>query len=84
GMTHLLKKRDVTIIMEFDPPSIAEYGANPRDIYDFIKGLGYDIKMSLEDSISFELLEQIAIEKEKIGTTTNIICTPNGQKIKIK
>jgi FkbM family methyltransferase len=84
GMTHLLKKRDVTIIMEFHPPSIAEYGANPRDIYDFMKGSGYDIKLSLEDSISFELLEQIAIEKEKIGTTTNIICTPNGQKIKIK
>jgi hypothetical protein len=47
-----------------------------------MKGSGYDIKLSLEDSISFELLEQIAIEK--IGTTTNIICTPNGQKIKIK
>jgi FkbM family methyltransferase len=80
GMKKLLKKCDSTVIMEFHPQSITEYGANPRDIYDLMASLGYDIKLSLTDSISFEQLEQIA--KEKIGT--NIICTPSGQKKKVK
>lgn len=72
GMIKLLKICHPTIIMEFHPPSIEEYGANPRDIYDFMTSLGYDIRLSLMDSISFEKLEQIS--KEKIGT--NIICIP--------
>ena len=75
GMTKLLKKCDITVIMEFHPQSIEEYGAKPRDIYDLMRYLGYDIKLS-KDSISFEQLEQIA--KEKIGT--NIICIPIRQK----
>ena len=71
GMTQLLKKCDITLIMEFLPSSIEEYGTKPRNIYDFLTALGYDMKLSLKDSISFEQLEKIAIEK----TGTNIICT---------
>ena len=78
GMIKLLKKRDITLIMEFHPPSIEEYGAKPRDIYDFMTSLGYDIKASLRDSLSFKELEKIAIE----NAGTNILCTTNGLKNK--
>ena len=40
--------------MEFNPHSIEEYGAKLREIYDFMTSLGYDIKVSLRDSLSFE------------------------------
>ena len=78
GMIKLLKKGDITLIMEFHPPSIEEYGAKPRDIYDFMTNLGYDIKASLRDSLSFKELEKIAIE----NPGTNILCTTNGHKNK--
>ena len=72
GMTKLLMKSDITMIMEFHPPSIEEYGAKPRDIYDFMKSLGYNIKVPLRGFVSFEELEKISIEN--VGT--NVICTP--------
>jgi FkbM family methyltransferase len=78
GMIKLLKKRNTTMIMEFHPPSIEEYGAKPRDIYNFMTSLGYDIKVSVRDSLSFEELEKLAIE----NPGTNILCTPNSQKKK--
>ena len=78
GMIKLLKKDDTTIIMEFHPPSIEEYGAKPREIYDFMTSLGYDIKSSLRDSSSFEELEKIAIE----NAGTNILCTTIRHKNK--
>ena len=78
GMTQLLKKCDITIIMEFLPSSILEYGTKPRNVYDFMTSLGYDLKLSLKDSISYEQLEKIAIER----TGTNIICTRISQKKK--
>ena len=71
GMTKLLKKCDITIIMEFLPSSIEEYGVKPRNIHDLLTSLGYDFKLSLKDSISFEQVEKIARER----TGTNIICT---------
>lgn len=71
GMKQLLEKNDIIIMMEFHPPSIEEYGAKPRDIYEFMKKLGYNIEVPSVGSVSFEELEKIAIEK--IGT--NIICT---------
>jgi len=64
--------------MEFPPPSIEEYGAKPRDIYDFMTTFGYDIKLSLRDSLSFEELEKIAIE----NSGTNILCTTINNKNK--
>jgi FkbM family methyltransferase len=78
GMKKLLEKNGPSIIMEFHPPSIEEYGAKPRAIYDFMKSLGYDIKIPLSNSIHlnslpFEELEKIAIEN--IGI--NLLCTRN-------
>ena len=61
GMKKLLEKNGPSIIMEFHSPSIEEYGAKPRAISDFMKGLGYDIKIP-RNSLPFEELEKIAIE----------------------
>lgn len=71
GMTKLLQTCNITLSMEFYPPSIEEYGAKSKDLYDFITNLGYHIKIPLRDSMSFEELEKIAIEK--VGL--NILCT---------
>ena len=73
GMKKLLEKNGPSIIMEFHPPSIEEYGAKPRAIYDFMKSLGYDIKIPQRNSLPFEELEKIAIEN--IGI--NLLCTRN-------
>ena len=51
GMTQLLKKCNVTIIMEFHPPSIVEYGSKSREIYDLMISLAYDINLSLIESL---------------------------------
>lgn len=71
GMKKLLGMGDPTVMMEFHPPSIIEYGAKPRDVYDFMLEIGYDIKIPSMGEVSFEELEKTSIEK--IGT--NIICT---------
>lgn len=72
GMRKLLKERKSTVLMEFHPPSIIEYGAQPADIYDFVTSLGYAVKTPDGKPISFEVLEKMAIEK----VATNVLCTP--------
>jgi FkbM family methyltransferase len=75
GMIKLLKKCDTTVIMEFHPHRIEEYGAKPRDIYDLMKSLGYNIKVPSKGFVSFEELEKISMEN--VGT--NVICTPTSR-----
>lgn len=75
GMKNLLEKKKTTVLMEFHPPSIMEYGAKPRDVYDFMKSLGYAVKTTKGGSgepISFETLEKAATEQ----VASNILCTP--------
>ncbi len=72
GMKELLQKRKSTVLMEFHPPSIIEYGARPRDIYDFMASLGYTIRTPSGRPVSFEALEKMATEK----VASNILCTP--------
>jgi FkbM family methyltransferase len=45
GMKKLLENNNVTLIMEFHPPSIREYGAEPRDIFNFMRDLGYSFAL---------------------------------------
>ncbi len=45
GMVELLKRDKPIIIMEFHPLSIIEYGVNPKKVYNFIKELGYSIRL---------------------------------------
>jgi FkbM family methyltransferase len=79
GMAKLLKKCEVTILMEFHPPSIIEYGSKPREIFDLVTSLDYNFKLPLIiESLSFEQIEQRAMEH----AGTNIICTPIAPKKK--
>lgn len=72
GMRKLLEEGKTTVLMEFHPPSIVEYGAKPRDVYDFMTSLGYAVRTAKGSEISFEALEKLATEK----VATNILCTP--------
>jgi FkbM family methyltransferase len=56
GMKNLLTNNDITMVMEFHPPSIIEYGANPKDIYDFLTELKYDIRLvpNIDETISYQ------------------------------
>ncbi len=70
GMKRLLEK-GVSILMEFHPESIREYGYNPLDEYNYIRSFGYRIALPNGREVSYEELEEIATKK--VGT--NILCT---------
>jgi FkbM family methyltransferase len=56
GMKQMLQRDMPTMVMEFHPPSIIEYGANPKDIYDFLTELKYDIRLvpNIDETISYQ------------------------------
>src|ERR1043166_3786760 len=60
GMKKLLSNSHPTMIIEFHPESIEEYGANPKEEYDFLKSLGYSIRLipKISIPISYEELEK--------------------------
>jgi|SRR5215510_1345882 len=64
GMEQLLKREHPTIIMEFDPPSIMEYGRHPREEFDLLTSLHYDPFMfpDVEKSTSFIEASNKALE----------------------
>ena len=45
GMKQMLEELHPIIIMEFHPDSIIEYGANPKTVYNFVKKLGYSVRL---------------------------------------
>jgi hypothetical protein len=68
-----LLENGTTVLMEFHPPSIIEYGAKPVDVYDYMKSFGYQISLpdrKDEGDIAYDELEKVATEK--VGT--NILC----------
>lgn len=69
GMTRLLEQ-GTTLMMEFHPPSIIEYGAKPHDVYDFIRSFGYRIMLPDGKEISYEELEPLATDQ----IDKNILC----------
>jgi FkbM family methyltransferase len=71
GMKQLLEKSKPTVIMEFDRASIMEYGAKPKDIYDFMASLGYAILTLKGQTLSFNELETKLAAKE---ISKNILC----------
>lgn len=77
GMKRLLKNHHPTLLMEFHPPSIIEYGAQPKEIFDFVVRLGYTVEIPDVGSVTFEQLEKLAIEK--VGT--NILCKTDYKSI---
>src|SRR5207302_3668473 len=63
GMSRLLEK-GTTLLMEFHPHSIIEYGARPSDVYNYMKDFGYKIMlMDEKKGIEYEVLEKRAMEK---------------------
>jgi len=77
GMLYLLEHSHPIMIMEFHPPSIEEYGASPKDEYDFLKGLGYSIRLipKISIPISFEELDK---ETRKEPSGRNVLCIKEG------
>jgi len=75
GMVELLIKDKPTILMEFHPPSIKEYGVNPLDVYRFIYKLGYEIYLipNVTDIISYE---QLLESTNNINGGQNVLCIP--------
>ncbi len=70
GMKRLLKKHHPILLMEFHPPSIIEYGVQPRDVFDFVVEMGYLVEIPNVGPVTFEQLEKLSIEK----AGTNILC----------
>jgi len=73
GMVELLKRDKPLIIMEFHPLSIIEYGVDPRKVYDFIKKLGYTIRLipNITQPLTYE--ELYVLTSDPSGGR-NILC----------
>jgi len=68
GMKKILEN-GVILLMEFHPPSIREYGADPAEIYNLLTNLGYKITLYNKD---IPLDELINIASKIVGL--NILC----------
>ena len=71
GMERILSERP-TLFMEFDPPSITESGAEPRELYEYIKSFGYNIRL-LNGENDYDRIEQIT--KNNDGYKMSLFCT---------
>lgn len=71
GMEKLLKKGCV-LMMEFNTPSIREYGKEPKEVFDYIIDLGYDISFP-DRPLTWNELNELGTKWGGI----NIVCTPN-------
>jgi len=65
--------------MEFHPPSIEEYGASPEEEYNFLKALGYSIRLipKISIPISFEELDK----ETRKESGRNLLCLPPGRSL---
>lgn len=72
GMQELLSKK-TTIMMEFHPDAIREYGVNPYDLYNFVLKRGYRILLHGKEVKDYSYLEDEALRR--VGT--NILCIKN-------
>ena len=73
GMTEMLLNCKPTILMEFHPPSIEESGANPKEIYDLLKGLGYSIYLIPNTKEEFTY-EELYLQTDDQSGGRNILC----------
>jgi len=77
GMRQTLEYHHPILLMEFHPPSIEEYGASPEEEYNFLKTLGYSIRLIPKISIPISFTD---LEKEtRKESGRNIICLPPDQ-----
>jgi FkbM family methyltransferase len=68
GMTKLLEKGP-KLMMEFHPPSIREYGADPKEVVLFMESFGYRVMLP-DREVTYQDLERVATEKPG----TNVLC----------
>jgi FkbM family methyltransferase len=73
GMKNLLTNSKPTILMEYCPKYIREYGADPREVYYFLKDLGYSIRLLPDKDTSMSFLELLA-QTDSEPTGRNILC----------
>lgn len=60
GMENVLRKNDIKMIMEFHPPSIREYGIEPKKIFEFMEYLGYEVTLiGSNPNFNYEYIEKI-------------------------
>lgn len=72
GMQGILKEQHPVLMMEFNVPSIKEYGkVEPRELFDYILHLGYDISFP-DRPLTWEELNELGTKWGGI----NIVCTP--------
>jgi len=77
GMKHLIAKWHPIIMMEWHPPSIEEARLNPFGLYDWLKYIGYSIRLipKISIPISFEELDK---ETRKEPSGRNVLCVKEG------
>lgn len=84
GMEKTLKENEkLTIILEFVPSCIKEYGAQPKDLLNFLRNYGFIFSFINEESQKIEPIEDTKdfLKKydgkiiEKKPKRTNLICT---------
>lgn len=63
-------ERGTTLMMEFNTPSIIEYGAEPIKIYEFITELGYKVSLPDGTPLNWEELNKLGSSRSSL----NIIC----------
>ena len=78
GMKSMLEKCMPTMVMEYHPPSIIEYGANPLDVYNFMKDLGYSIRL-VPDNDKEITYEKLFEETNNIRGGQNVLCLKQEQ-----
>jgi FkbM family methyltransferase len=79
GMKEMLSVNKSTMVMEFHPPSIQEYGAKPEDIYQFMKDLGYSIRLvpDIDNEITYQKLFE---ETNNVRGGQNLLCVPKKEQ----
>ena len=81
GMKGMLQILKPTIVMEFHPPSIEESGANPKEIYDLLKSIGYSIYLipNIKEEFSYE---ELYLQTDDPSGGQNILCQNQNKKMK--
>jgi FkbM family methyltransferase len=73
GMVNLIQRCSPTLLLEWHPPTIEEYGANPEEQYHFLRTMGYKVYLvpDTENPITYADLDK-ATRDESGGR--NILC----------
>lgn len=73
GMKQLIERCHPTILMEYCPQYIREYGADPREPYYFLHDLGYNIRLLPDKDYNISYLELLA-QTDSEPTGRNVLC----------